>query len=303
MMIIMIDQKLITLLKVVETKNFSLAAKQLNLTQPAVSQHIRQLEKENNIHIFNRDGNDIKLTQSGEILVKYARRILSTYHDLDTKLSDAKKQSRSLTIGITRTSESNIVAEVLADYSIKNKGTHIRIISDTIKNLYDKLSTYEIDIAVIEGNVKSGKYSSVLLDTDSLMAVICNDSPLAKKKIVNINDLKNEKMILRTAGSGTRNLFLSQLENINMDIDDFNVILEIDNIATIKDLVEKDIAVSVLPKSCCYGELKTKKLTVLPIENMNMIREINFVFNKDSIEANILDDLLDCYKEKTISIK
>lgn len=299
----MIDQKLITLLTVVETKNYSLAAKRLNLTQPAVSQHIRQLENENNIRIFNRDGNDIKLTECGEILVKYARRILSLYNDIDIKLNDSKKQSSSLTIGITRTSESNIVAEVLADYSIKHKGTHIKIISDTIKNLYDKLSTYEIDIAVIEGNVKKGKYSNVLLDTDQLMAVICNESPLAKKSVVNINDLKNEKMILRTAGSGTRNLFLSQLQNVNMDIDDFNIILEIDNIATIKDLVEKDIAVSVLPKSCCYAELKTKKLTVLPIENMNMMREINLVFNKNSIEDNILSNLVECYKEKTISIK
>ena len=135
------------------------------------------------------------------------------------------------------------------------------------------------------------------------MAVISNESPLAKKKIVNINDLKKEKMILRNVGSGTRSLFLSQLENINMDIDDFNVILEIDNIATIKDLVEKNIAVSVLPKSCCYSELKTKKITALPIENMNMVREINLVFNKNSIEDNILNGLLECYKEKTMSIK
>ncbi len=299
----MVDQKLITLLTVVETHNYSLAAKQLNLTQPAISQHIRQLEKENDIRIFNRDGNDIKLTESGEILVKYARRILSLYNDIEVKLNDAKKQSTSLTIGITRTSESNIVPEVLADFSIKNKGTHIRIVSDTIKNLYDKLSTYEIDIAVIEGNVKRGKYSSVLLDTDTVMAVISNESPLAKKKIVNINDLKKEKMILRNVGSGTRSLFLSQLENINMDIDDFNVILEIDNIATIKDLVEKNIAVSVLPKSCCYSELKTKMITALPIENMNMVREINLVFNKNSIEDNILNGLLECYKEKTMSIK
>ena len=299
----MIDQKLLTLLTVVETKNYSSAAKILNLTQPAVSQHIKQLEKEHNIHIFNRDGNDIKLTQNGEILVKCARRIVSIYKDLDTKLLDEKKQSQSVTVGITRTSESNIVAEVLAEYSIKNKGTHIKIISDTIKNLYDKLNSYEIDFAVVEGKVDNRKFSNILLDTDSLMAVISNDNPLAKKKIVNINELQKQKLILRTPGSGTRSMFISQLEHIDMDIDDFNVIMEIDNIATIKDLVEKDIAVSVLPKSCCYSELKSGLLTVLPIENMNMIREISLIFNKNSVEQNVVDGIVDTYKAKTIANK
>ena len=81
----MVDQKLITLLTVVETHNYSLAAKQLNLTQPAISQHIRQLEKENDIRIFNRDGNDIKLTESCAVPAKYARTSLSLYSDIEIK--------------------------------------------------------------------------------------------------------------------------------------------------------------------------------------------------------------------------
>ncbi len=294
----MIDTKLETLLKVVETKNFSLAAKQLNLTQPAISQHIKQLENEHNIKIFNRSGNSIILTNQGEILVKYAKRIASLYKELDTKLSDEKKHKKSITIGMSHTSESNIVAEVLAYYSSKNRGTHIKIISDNIKKIYDKLSSYAIDLAIVEGKAEK-KYSSVLLATDSLMAVISKENPLSKQKMVNITNLKKEKMILRSANSSSRSLFDSQIENIGMSIDDFNVILEMDNIATIKDLVEKNVGVSVLPKSCCYSELKSGKLAVLPIENLNLAREINMVFLKDAIEINLLNDLFDTYKELT----
>lgn len=294
------DVKLVSLLAASELKNFTLAAKKLNLTQPAVSQHIKQLETELNIKIFNRVGNDLKITPEGEILLKYARRIVSLYHELASKLKDEKKHAKSLIIGITHTSESNIVAEVLANYCANNKGTRIKIVSDTIKNLYDKLSTYEIDLAFVEGKVTEKKYSSVLLDTDYLVAVMNLDNPLAKQKIVNINDLKKEKMILRSKQSGTRNLFVSQLINMNMSIDEFNVILEIDNIATIKDLIRKGAGVSVLPRSVCFSELKDHSLAILPIENMNMIRETNIVFMKDFISQEIVDNILSMYHQHKI---
>lgn len=294
------DSKFITLLTVSELKNYTLAAKKLNLTQPAVSQHIHQLENELNIKIFNRVGNDLKITPEGSILLKYVRRITSLYKELETKLSDEKKHARTLTIGITHTAESNIVAEVLANFCSRNKGTKIKIVSDSIKNLYDKLSTYEIDMAVVEGKVTEKKYSSVLLDTDSLVAVMSANNPLAKNKIVNINDLKREKMILRSKQSGTRSLFVSQLGNMNISIDEFNVILEIDNIATIKDLVQKGAGVSVLPKSVCFSEIKNHSLAILPIENMTMIREMNIVFMDDFVSRSTLDEILSIYRELTI---
>ncbi len=294
------DTKLISLLAVNELKNYTLAAKKLNLTQPAISQHIRQLETELNIKIFNRVGSELKITPEGEILVKYARRIVSMYADLESRLKDLKRHSKTLTIGITHTAESNIVAEVLASYSLSNKGTKIKIISDTIKNLYDKLSTYEIDFAFVEGKVTEKKYSSILLDTDHLVAAMNLNNPLAKNKIVDINDLKKEKMILRSKQSGTRSLFVTQLANMNMSIDEFNVIMEIDNIATIKDLIRKGVGVSVLPRSVCFSELKDHSLAILPIENVDMIREMNVVFVKDFVSMDILDDIISIYREMSI---
>ena len=86
----MIDQKFITFLAVCQYRNFTVAAKQLNLTQPAISQHIKQLESELDITIFNRTNNELKLTNEGNILLKYARRIASLYKDLETKIEDEK---------------------------------------------------------------------------------------------------------------------------------------------------------------------------------------------------------------------
>ena len=104
-------------------------------------------------------------------------------------------------------------------------------------------------------------------------------------------------MILRLPSSQTRSLFATQLETINRSIDEFNIILEIDNIATIKDLVLKEQGISILPKSVCYHELKNHSLAVRPIENMTMIRQINIVFLKDFTDHHILDELVKLYHE------
>ncbi len=293
----MYDSKLKTLLTVYKLGNYTSAAKALNLTQPAVSQQIALLEQEYGIKIFNRYGNKILPTSYGQILINYAKRIISIYKELDIKISDERKQVQSLSIGITHSLEGNIIPEVLATFASNNKGMQIKIITDSIKNLYDKLSTYEIDLAVIEGKISGDKLSKVLLDTDSLVAVISNDNPLSKNTIIDINDLMKEKLILRTNKSATRNLFTSQLEVSNLSLDDFNVILEIDNTFSIKELVAKNIGVSILPKSICYHEFKDKRLTILPIKDMNMITEINLVFIKNTINEDIINDIVNTYRE------
>lgn len=293
----MIDPKINTLLKVNETGSFTHAAEQLSLTQPAVSQHIKQLERDLNIKVFNRSGKELKLTKEGKIVIKYALRIKTLYQNLQQALLDEKQQITRMTVGITHTAESNLVAEVLARYCNEREGLRITIVSDTINNLYMKLKTYEIDLAIVEGTVSDPDFNSILLDTDCLMLAVSNNSRLANKSMVTIQELKKEKLILRRPNSGTRNLFASHLEAQNMSLDDFNVILEVDNIATIKDLIRRSFGVSILAKSACMDELKKGKIKVLPVENLSMIREINIIYHKDFAHNDILQDITKMYSE------
>ena len=129
----MMDSKLETLIKVNETRSFTKAAELLSLTQPAVSQHIRQLEQDLGATLFIRGEGPLKLTQEGEIAIKYAKRIQTLYQNLEQSLGDQKRHITRLSVGITHTSESNIMVEVLARYSSLNAGFRITIISDTIK--------------------------------------------------------------------------------------------------------------------------------------------------------------------------
>lgn len=293
----MVDTKLYTLLAVVKYGNYTRAAHQLSLTQPAITQHIKLLERELNIKIFNRIGNDIRLTDEGYIVTQYARRSIALYKRIKQNILDEKLNKHRLKVGITHTAESNAVAEVLGKYSANNPGTSITIVSNTINKLYNMLKNYEIDLAVVEGKIQDDSINSLLLDTDSLMLVLSNNHHLAKKSIVTIGELKKEPLILRRASSSTRNLLTAHLESNNLSLTDFNIILEVDNIATIKDLIRRDIGISILPRSVCLDELKKKKITVLPIENLSMIREINVLYHSDFKHIEILHNIVNEYRK------
>ena len=297
----MIDPKLVTLLTVNELNSFTKAAQKLSLTQPAASQHVRQLEKELGVTIFVRGEGNLKLTSEGEIVIKYAKRIVSLYQNLQQSLKDERRHARKITVGITHTSESNIMVEVLAKYSSFSEGTRITIISDAINNLYMKLKTYEIDLAIVEGRISDSNFNSVMLDTDSLILAVSNKNPLSKKSMVTLNELKKENLILRLPDSGTRNLFISHLESNNVSLDEFNVILEVDNVATIKDLVRRDFGVSILARSACANELKKGKMAGLPIENLSMTREINMVYHKDFEHTDLLQNIMRIYNEYSVA--
>jgi DNA-binding transcriptional LysR family regulator len=295
----MLGNKLDTLLAVAEQQSFTKAADLLALTQPAVSHHISLLEEELKVTIFIRGKSGLKLTPEGEIVVTYAKRLKAIYKNLQTELINVQKNVTNLRIGITHTSESNMTIETLADCSNKNKELRITLITDTIKNLYTMLENYEIDLAIVDGPINSTKFRSLMLGTDYLVCVMSNNNPKARHAMVSLDELKTERMILRLPTSETRKLFESTLQSINESIDNFNINLEVDNIATIKDLVRKDLGVSILPKSACMDEIRKGKITALPIENLSMVRETKIIYNKDFHYLDILQEITKTYQEMT----
>ena len=280
----MIDQKLLSLLKVSELKSYTKAAQQLSITQPAVSQHIKALEQELGVRIFERINGQLVVTKQGEEVVKCAKKMLGLYNNLRQNLRDSRRLTTHLTIGVTHTAESNPIAEALAKYCAANEGISIKMITDTISNLYTMLNTYELDLAIVEGRIADPNIHYLLLDTDYLVLAVSVNHPFAKRSMVTLNELKKERMILRLPDSNTRNLFVAHLESNNMSINDFNVVLE-------------DFGVSILARSVCLDELKKGKITVLPVENLSMMREINIAYHNDFTQFDVLHDIMKVYNE------
>ena len=295
----MIDSRLLSVLTVYETGSFTRAAERLSLSQPAVSQHVRQLENELHVHIFERVRGTLRVTREGEIIVKYARRMQALTNNMQEALASERAQVANLTVGITHTAESNFIAETLARYVSLRDGMSIKMITATVSELFEALKNYELDMAIVEGSVSDPRFHSVMLDTDCLVLAVAPEHPLARRTMVTIEELKREKLILRLPDSGTRSLFISALETHNLHLNDFNVVLEIDNIATIKDLIRRGFGVSVLARSACMDELGKKKIVALPIENLTMMREINLVYSRDFDHPELVRDIVRCYNEQS----
>ena len=293
----MVDTRLYSLIKVVETGSFTRAAQQLSLSQPAVSQHIRQLEDNLGVKIFEHSHNKFTLTPEGEIVVSYARRMVALENKMEQALKNEKEKLRSLTLGITHSAESGAIIEALAAYVHNMEGLNLKIITNTTDNLYAMVKNYELDFAFVEGKISDPALRFMMLDTDCLVLAVPPGHRLAKKGSVTIDELRQERLILRLPNSNTRNLFAASLKSQNLSVDDFNVTMEIDSIASIKDLVRRGFGVSVLAKSACMSEVRKGKLIVLSIENLGMMREINLVCRRDYEHPELLQGIVRKYNE------
>lgn len=293
----MLDPKIYSLLAVDATGNFTRAAERLSLTQPAVSQHIHALENELGVRIFDRVNHTIKLTHEGKIVLKYAKRMLALQENMKGDLTNEKLQIASLTVGITHTAESNAIAEALALYVQCHENVTVKVVTGSADKLCGMLKKFEIDLAIIDGKKPDPALHYLMLDTDSLMAVVSPAHPLAGKSSVSIADLKRERLILRLPTSTTRKLFASALECSGLSLKEFNIVLEMDSVATIKDLIRRDFGVSVLAKSACMDEIGKRKLVALPIETIPMMMETNLVYAPDFDHPSLLKEIMRCYSE------
>lgn len=291
----LIDQKLISFMKIVDTNSFTKAADALALTQPAVSQHIHNLEEELGVKLFIRNHNQLRLTANGEIVEKYARRLLAISNNLTQSLKDEKENVSSLTVGITHSVESSQIVEALAEYSNQSKGLTIKVVTDTVENLHKMIRNYELDFLIINGKLKDSKLNYMTMDTDCLVLAVSPTHRLASQNTVTLEELKKEKLILRLPTSNTISLFDQALNQNNLSVSDFDVVLEMDNIATIKDLIRQNFGVSVLSKSACMDEIRKGKLIGLPIENLSLIRDINIIYPKDYENLQTIQDIVELY--------
>ena len=289
----MLDIRFKTLLSVIEEKNFSKAAEKLSLTQPAVSHHINQLEAEYGVKIISRGKREISLTPEGELIANYAKRMAALESKLLYELKNIDTAAKKIRIGVTHTAESNMFTEIVGYYSLNNPNISIIIITDTTSNLYKMVENYELDLAYVDGMIEDSSLKFFPVDKDDLVCVLSINNPLVSKKSVTL-----EELILRLQTSTTRKIFEASLEYNNDSIKNYNVVLEVDNIATIKDLIRKDFGISVLAKSACMDEVNKKKLAILPIEKLQMIRQNYIIYNVYFNHVEIIKDIISIYNNK-----
>lgn len=277
----MLDFRVDTFLMVCKYMNFTKAAEVLCITQPAVSQHIRYLEKSYKTKLFEYEGKKIKLTKAGEILYHTA---ITMKHDekfLKERIAEEKLGVTNLKFGATLTIGEFILPLKLHNYLNKNRTMNITMIVENTMELLNKLEYGEIDFALVEGYFIKSQYDYAIYSKENYICVAGKEYSFKKQPKV-LEDLLCETLILREKGSGTRDIFEKNLEEQNLKVEDFNKVIEVGNINTIKYLVKNNNGITTLYEAAVKEELENGTLQKLEIDDLQKKHCFYFIWKKNS---------------------
>ena len=259
----MLDFRIETFLTVCQTMNFTVAAKQLNITQPAVSQHIHFLEEEYDTALFIYKNKRLSLTNSGALLRK---RLLTMKNDekaIKEELKSNYHGIETLSIGVTK--------------------TNIHIHYGNTSQLLHLLDNGQINIAIVEGNYPKENYTHKKYRTEDYIAVCAATHNFLIGQPHTIDDLVCERLLLREKGSGTRDILEQSLIARGMRISDFIHYTEVENMHTIIDLLKKDCGISFLYKIAVENELHSGVLKEISLDDFRMQHDFDIIWEKQSI--------------------
>lgn len=287
----MLDFRINTFLTVCQTMNFTKAANELHITQPAVSQHIRFLEKEYDTTLFQYKNKKLKLTTAGEILKK---RLLTMQNDEKALVAELQSTSAgidSLSLGVTMTIGEYAIINPLAEYLKNHPETNMHLHYGNTEQLLDLLSRGEINVALVEGNYSKEKYEHKKYSTEDYIAVCAASHKFRGKWPKNISDLTNERLLIREEGSGTRNILAESLRIRGIEISDFKHYIEVENMHTIIGLLKKDCGISFVYKIAVEEELNQGILKEICLDDFKMKHDFDFIWEKGSIYSEKYTDL------------
>lgn len=277
----MLDVRIITFLKLCQILNYRITANELNITQPAVTQHIKYLEQKYNCKLFDYSAKKLSLTNEARILKQYCESALSNETDLLEKLT--QKDKIHLRIGTTKTIGEYVITDKLIALA-RNPKIQLDIIVDNTEKLLELLQKSQINIALVEGSFPKSYYSHKLMKKEELIG-ICSKYHKFYNKEVTIEEVLNEIVICREKGSGTRAVLEQFLQENNYSINNFNKDMSISSFKLIKKMVKSDCGISFVFESVANSDLA---LGTFRIKGSSVRREFNYVFLKNTIDKEIV---------------
>lgn len=279
----MIDQRIETFLCVCKYMNYTKASEALHITQPAVSQHIRFLEDRYETKLFTYKDRKLSLTKAGKVLFE-TMSVIRNDEEMMIKSMHDQQETVQLTFGVTLTVGEYALAKPLSAFLKNHPEMNMHIVYGNARQLLSKLENGEIHFALIEGYYPSKKYEQLLYYTDNFVCLCAKDHKF-NHKIHRIEDLLDERLLLREQGSGTRDLLDSYLKTYNLTYTDFHNYVEVENSASIISLLKQDCGIAFMYRVAAEEEIKKGTLKELNIQNLPLHHDTTFIWNKNSVFA------------------
>ena len=287
----MADRRLKIFHTVARLLNFTKAAEELHMTQPAVTFQIRQLEEQFNTRLFDRTHNKVTLTDVGDQVFQYADRILKMYDDMTRSITDMTGDvSGGVSLGASTTIAEYVLPLLIGEFKVKHPDVRISLKESNTEDIVSMVENNVVDLGIVEGYVNNKNLVVEECKKDQLVVVVPNNHPLASESEIHVKELVAHPFISREHGSGTQEVISKYIEEYG-DHDLLDIRFELSSPEAIKGAVEAGMGISIVSSSTILKELKLKTLTAINL-SPKLERPFSFVRQRYNFKSRAADELL-----------
>ena len=282
----MFDFRLKVFHTVAKRLNFTKAADELCITQPAVSKHIREIENHFQLKLFDRNGTKIKLTEAGEIMLQYTNQIFTLYSNLEFELNTlTERHNGKLRIGASTTIAQYVLPPLLADFHKKFSDIQVTLMINNTEQIEQALQNKDIDFGIIEGQSKNTSFKYTEFIKDEIVLVANSNHPSAKKETIELDELLKTPLLIREPGSGTLEVIAHALKPFDIKISQLNIEMQLGSTESIKSYLLHSNCMAFLSIHSILKELKNKEVAILDVNGLSIDRIFHFIQSHGEAEA------------------
>lgn len=276
----MIVDALRVFVTVVEQSHFSKAGELLNLSQPGVSLHVRNLENELGAKLLHRSPKQVRLTEAGAILYKHAKQILAHYEEAGQEIQMLQDQvTGSIHIGASFTIGEYILPAKLAEFANQYPQVNLQVTIGNTEEIIGAVRTNQLDIGFIEGQTVDADLSVIPYMKDEMIIVSPSSHPLSETMVVENEMLQNQVWVLREQGSGTRAFSDHFMQEAAINAKRTYIF---NSSQGVKEAVAAGLGVAMLSRWIVRKELAMGEIKELRIRYNLLEREFSIIRHKDS---------------------
>lgn len=280
--------------------NFTKAAEELYVPQPAITRHIKELESEYGLRLFERTNGHLLLTEAGKCLLVHVERILEAHEILDYEM---RKMSGSaggaLRIGASTTIAQYVIPAALAAFSQLHHGMELSLRSENTEEVEMALLAQEIDVGLVEGSSRHRVLHYTPFLKDELVAIVRAQSSLAARDELQLSDLIRMPLVLREQGSGTLDVFIDALRKKGVRTVDLNAKIHLGCTESIKRFLIHTDMVGIVSIRAVRDELSKGIFKILDIPELPLYRELSVVQRQGQEEGLAADFVRFIFKHQS----
>ncbi len=261
-----------------EQMSFTEAARLLHLTQPTVSHHIKGLEQELGVSLFDRTGARLRLTDAGRFLLPRARKIVRQYNSMQELMASLEEDTVGhLRIACSTTCGKYLLPQFAARFKERHPGVEVTIFSCTSEDIVPRLLGGEAELGVVSYEARQQGIDAQEFFVDAISLLVPTEHPWTRWPAVDPTDLLEEKIIIREPTSGTLRVMLSELAKHSLSLDDLDIFLELGNAEAIVMTIAAGFGVSFVSRLAAACSRNRGEVIEVPVAGLQLRRQIYMI--------------------------